>query len=653
MTTSEYAINRRAFIVWTILIIAACVIYFAGISHELIWYDEAISAAIANHSFSEIMSLMPYENHPPLYFILLHFTQMILGDSEWALRFISAVAAIGMVGLGAGPVRRLFGDRTAFAYAIVVLSFPVMLIYAHETRMYSLANFSVTATVLYGFCAARDGRIKDWIIFAITSLVAAYSHYYGLIAVTMAHIFILCFILIRHRAQLHRYLATAALILIAYSPWLVVLFNQTMRVNKTKFWIPPVSIEAIFSAVFRPFAYRELFPTPLPVVQPTMAVAFIISLTLIIFGVIISRQKQKTTTFNFVIMSLVVYCGTIFVAIIMSLISVPIFYSRYMVVLSGVFALLIGLGIGQLTRLKLYVATIVLLTILQSFTLKDLYTHQFNLPFKQVRQVLQKELKPGDLLITSDCFTVGPAYYYFPQAINYYSSNVVEAQRDEILRVMSPRLRYNQGLKELLASHKPFWSLTDSSGLSRNVYDILVHEPGWEIEGKSRTFTDPKPYSFLSFTLAKYVYTGRDNSSLKKGTLKLHLTGLKSTATVIAMLFTSFPPLDDKTPPYRYQLFSVTDNQVQGDINGLNYGEYALVVWQDENRNTRWDWKDGQPNEGVWILNHEKTDPKLGVKGFTFDVIKFAFYQPELMVTGKIAYPPFDKPPTNNALDSK
>jgi hypothetical protein len=58
--------NRRTAIVWTVIIAVAFAVYFSGISHEAIWYDEAISAAIANRSFAEILAFMPNENHPPL-----------------------------------------------------------------------------------------------------------------------------------------------------------------------------------------------------------------------------------------------------------------------------------------------------------------------------------------------------------------------------------------------------------------------------------------------------------------------------------------------------------------------------------------------------------------------------------------------------------
>ena len=88
---------------------------------------------MASHSPGEMLGLMTTaDNHPPLFYLLLSLVMSIFGDSVWALRLLSVFGAIGLVSLGAGPVRRTFGNRTAFIYAGGVLFTPVVLIYAHE-----------------------------------------------------------------------------------------------------------------------------------------------------------------------------------------------------------------------------------------------------------------------------------------------------------------------------------------------------------------------------------------------------------------------------------------------------------------------------------------------------------------------------------------
>ena len=171
--------DRRILWGWIVLLAAAVVVYAAGLAHESFWYDEAYSAVMAGYLPWQIPALVTVDNHPPLYYMLLSLVRLALGNSEWALRSLSVAGAVGLVALGAGPVRRIFGNRSAFLYGIAVLFTPAVLIYAHEARMYSLAICAVTAGALYGYLAVTGNRRSDWALFGAATLAGAYLHYYG------------------------------------------------------------------------------------------------------------------------------------------------------------------------------------------------------------------------------------------------------------------------------------------------------------------------------------------------------------------------------------------------------------------------------------------------------------------------------------------
>jgi len=203
---------------WIGVILVAGVVYTAGISHESVWFDETYSAVMAEHRFGEIVRLAATDNHPPLYYLLLRVVGVGLGSPAWALRALSSAGAVALVGLGGGPVRRIFGNRTALIYVAVVLLTPGILIYAHEARMYALAIFAVTASALYGYLAARDNRTGDWIRFGLASLAAAYLHYYGMMAAFCLHAFVFLWLLAKKRAHLKAYALTGAAVLAGYLP---------------------------------------------------------------------------------------------------------------------------------------------------------------------------------------------------------------------------------------------------------------------------------------------------------------------------------------------------------------------------------------------------------------------------------------------------
>jgi uncharacterized protein (DUF2141 family) len=247
-------------------------------------------------------------------------------------------------------------------------------------------------------------------------------------------------------------------------------------------------------------------------------------------------------------------------------------------------------------------------------------------------------MKPDDLVVTSDCFTVGPSLQYFPQAVTYYASNSFDGARDKILTAISPRLRYNEGLNDLLATRQSFWSLTDTTGLGRDVEDILANVPGWEPSGEPRTFA-PQPYSFIGFAVTKYVHAGRQGPRAGRGNIKVHVSGLRPRGYLMVMLFDRWPVT--VAPPVRKQVFSVSRDVIDTTVNGLAHGDYVLLLWHDENGNFRPDEKDGRLAEGIWFTNGDKFDAKFGLKGLTFNDLKFSFHEAERSFNAPMQYPRF------------
>lgn len=116
-----------------------------------------------------------------------------------------------------------------------------------------------------------------------------------------------------------------------------------------------------------------------------------------------------------------------------------------------------------------------------------------------------------------------------------------------------------------------------------------------------------------------------------------------------AILDNSFPTPDNTLPftggsslPFRYLRYDVLSDHLDATFNDIPYGQYVVSLIHDENGNDKPDCKNGWPVEGIWIANMEKVDRRLGLKGFTFDVLKFSFHETERRFEAKITYhPPF------------
>lgn len=634
--------TRRSALAWTAVIAAACAVYFTGLGHEPICYDEVISDAIARRPLGELLGLLRYDNHPPLFYLLLHAVRAVLGGSEWALRVLPAAGSVALVALGAGPVRRLVGERTALLYAGVALCMPVLLIYAHESRMYTLAALAVTAAVAYGALAVRGGRRRDWIGFGLASLAAAYLHNYALMAVFFAHAFVLGWVLLRRRERLAPCLWTGGLVAAGYVPWLVRVLAQASQVKGQGFWVPPLSWNGLAEVLLRPFVYKELYPG-YPPVRPWMIAALAVSAALILWGVLDAWRRRDAEARTTGALLLLVYAGTIAAGAVVSLVVLPVLFHRYLIVCTGVVALLTAMGAARLPGRASAWAALGAFALLNVTTFRDVYTQTLNAPMRQVTTDLRYALLPGDLVITSDSWSLGPSMYYLPEAVFYHADNSQEARWGQILEVLVPPLHREEGLKELLAQRRSFWYLTCSIGFAKDISEIVDYEEGWEPQGDPHVW--PKlPYGAYGFTAQRYVHTGRKPTG---GTLEVHVTGLRPGGYLFVHLFDREPL---QARPARWKLVHVSGPELTFRMGGIVDGDYALVILHDEDGNQRWDVDERRrPLEGAFAVNGDKVvaaavaaglkREDLGLDVFSWGNLKFPFAGPKQTIEAEMSYP--------------
>lgn len=133
-------------LLWLIMLLAAALRFFR-IGSQSLWADEGNSAAMAGRSLAEISARAAADIHPPGYYWLLNLWSRIFGDSEAALRALSAVWGILLVWLVYQIVLRLFDRRTALIAAFFAAINPFLITYSQEARMY--AQLAALAALLF------------------------------------------------------------------------------------------------------------------------------------------------------------------------------------------------------------------------------------------------------------------------------------------------------------------------------------------------------------------------------------------------------------------------------------------------------------------------------------------------------------------------
>ncbi|MBN2146462.1 MAG: glycosyltransferase family 39 protein [Anaerolineales bacterium] len=112
------------------------------------WLDETFSVWLANHSVSDMLQwIVKIDQHPPLYYLLLHYWIAHNGDAPHNVRLLSA-----LLGAGTIPVIYLIGKRMSGAVmglvAAMILAFsPFNIRFAQETRMYTCLTLNAALAI--------------------------------------------------------------------------------------------------------------------------------------------------------------------------------------------------------------------------------------------------------------------------------------------------------------------------------------------------------------------------------------------------------------------------------------------------------------------------------------------------------------------------
>lgn len=148
------------------LIIIGILLLASGVRFHLLgaqslWHDEGNSYVQATRSFSAIAENAARDIHPPGYYWALSLWHGLTGDSEFALRALSAFASILSVAFTYALGVRLFGHMAALTAAALVALNTFSIFYAQETRMYALLALWGVASVwaLAGYVDATRGFV--------------------------------------------------------------------------------------------------------------------------------------------------------------------------------------------------------------------------------------------------------------------------------------------------------------------------------------------------------------------------------------------------------------------------------------------------------------------------------------------------------------
>jgi len=226
--------NKKRLVFFIMLVFVAVILRFTFYKGSL-WLDEFTAIDLGEKSLPNLFASLDRTQHAPPFDYMCHHIASSLHEFEHQFHLFSLFFGLASIILIYRLGKFLFDRRigTAAAILLTIHWFPVH--YSLEARMYSSFLFWTMLSSLFLFRVIQTGHIKDWLAYALSTLVYLYLHYFSIFILGVQLGLLGLEFIIRlgnpsQRKTIGKYClllsAAFALIFIGYLPWLSHLIHK-------------------------------------------------------------------------------------------------------------------------------------------------------------------------------------------------------------------------------------------------------------------------------------------------------------------------------------------------------------------------------------------------------------------------------------------
>ncbi len=396
-------------ITWAVCIYAVVLVLinFTRVFYNNFWGDECHSILMSRMPLKEMLPKLVGETMTPLYFLLLKALTAIFGEIPFAYHMASFIPYVVMVAFICTLFRKICGNEAAFILLTLFSLSENPYIYINEVRMYELAACGVVVAYMVFYEILADESLKNYLIFAIASLVGVYSHYIAVIPVAALYISLLIYSVTRKRKIrniIYLYVGTVA----GFIPWLAQSVSVALRISQNGFWIKEIP-DLKWSLLYY-FGTNKYY-------SALMLLIVLLSVAAVVFKKFKGRNKFTDHDYWFVT-GIVSGFSSLIALRIISLLITPSLLLRYLY--PAVLVLMTAIS-AQIPRFikkeKLLWAVVGVITIVCAVKFVDLYTTERSNDIKcrEAYTALAENVEPGDIVVSNvshyECTIMD---YYFP-----------------------------------------------------------------------------------------------------------------------------------------------------------------------------------------------------------------------------------------------
>jgi 4-amino-4-deoxy-L-arabinose transferase-like glycosyltransferase len=396
---------------FALIMVIAFGIRMVGIASRPIWYDEAFSILFSEKGLSAMLygtlsqtATGSADIHPLGYYTILWVWINIFGRSVLTARLFSIFISLLSLGLVYQIAKILFDEKTAMTAALLFSILPFQVHYAQEIRMYSLLSFWLLLAT-YSFLRGRYGNWKWWIVFAVSSALAQYTHNLAaiyLIPLAVTPIFQ------KDWQTLKAVVAASIFSILLYLPWLIHLPAQFEKVQSS-YWVERPGLEKIFTLIL---FYLPHLPLPNNLLLPELLIATL-TIALAVFQMIITRKNGLGSTNKIIWTAYLAFIPPLLLWLVSQYI--PVYIERALLPANALFCVWLASAFTQAKPPRAIQAIIFIFILFSSIT--GIYQHIAYKgfpygPYAELNKSIQSRMEIGDVIIHSNKLSYLPALYY-------------------------------------------------------------------------------------------------------------------------------------------------------------------------------------------------------------------------------------------------
>jgi len=244
-------------------LLLAAVLRFYGLDRLGLWADELwVVMDSSKGSLWDVLRTVYYEdNHPPGYYLLSRYMQVVFGSSDFAIRLPSALAGILLVAATFIAGRKHLSPESALIAAVLVMGSYQAIYYSQEARanifiaLFSLLSFHYFRALALEADASRKNLIAFWLFATLNN----YFHYVGLVFTASLAFIYFCILVYRHnKVCLVSGVKIFFPVLLLYLPWLPGMYHDLVA-SPPEAWQyspTPQTLVSTFVFLFGPGDFR-------------------------------------------------------------------------------------------------------------------------------------------------------------------------------------------------------------------------------------------------------------------------------------------------------------------------------------------------------------------------------------------------------------